>query len=141
MKSMRFLILTGFLALTISSTSLAQVDPTKALLGTWEGHIEASNVSGGAQRTLIINSVKATGSSEWEARGRFGVTGQVKEGPGGQEMSVSSKDNEIFVEFVGGQSKAPVRLKLVGDNKLDGTIGVFDRGRVADRRISLEKTK
>ena len=70
----------------------------------------------------MISSVKAQGKGEWIARGRLGVTGQVQESPGGQEITVSSKNNEIFLEFVR-PAKAPVRLKLVGDNMLQGTIG------------------
>jgi hypothetical protein len=54
---------------------------------------------------------------------------------------LSSKNNEIFLEFVTGPAKAPVRLKLVGDNMLQGTIGGFDRGRAVNYRMSLEKTK
>jgi hypothetical protein len=52
-------------------------------------------------------------------------------------MSVSSKDNDVFVEFVSGNAKNPVRLKLVGDNKLEGTIDLG--GRTGDRRIKFEK--
>ena len=120
--------------------SFAQVDPTKALIGTWVGQIEAT-LSGGNERTIIINSVKAKGEGEWVARGRYGQPDQVKEGPGGQEMSVSSKDNDIFVEFIVGSSKNPVRLKLVGDTKLDGTINLQERGqsRASDKRFKLEK--
>jgi hypothetical protein len=126
--------------LSAGSFTFAQVDPSKALIGTWDGQISAY-VPGGNQRTLMINSVQSKGENEWVALGRFGVTGQVKEGPGGQEMSVSSKNNEIFIEFVAGQGKSPVRLKLAGDNKLQGTIGIFDRGRGVDGRITLEKIK
>jgi hypothetical protein len=127
--------------LSAGSLTFAQVDPSKALIGTWDGQISASNAPGGNQRTLMINSVQSKGENEWVALGRFGVTGQVKESPGGQEMSVSSKNNEIFIEFVAGQGKTPVRLKLAGDNKLQGTIGIFDRGRGVDGRITLEKIK
>jgi len=116
------------LLIAAATFSFAQVDPTKALVGTWEGQIETSWNSG---RTLIINSVKAKGEGEWVARGRFGLSGQVSKESGGQAMSVSSKDNDVFVEFVSGNAKSPVRLKLVGDNKLEGT--------VSDRRIKFEK--
>ena len=127
------------LLFAVTTVGFAQVDPTKALIGTWEGQAQ---ISKNMERTLIINSVKPTGSGEWVARGRFGLSRQVEtEKGGGQEMSVSLKDNEIFIEFVGTQGKAPVRLKLVGDNKLEGTIEAFDRGRVAERRIAFEKVK
>lgn len=116
----------------------AQADPTKVLIGTWEGQIETAGNSG---RTLIINSVKTKGEGEWVARGRYGFSDQVKTGPGGQEMSVLSKENDIFVEFVAGGSKNPVRLKLVGDNRLEGTANMQERGqsRPSDKRIKFEK--
>jgi hypothetical protein len=129
------------LILGTATSGFAQVDPTKALIGRWEGQVESSSAPGGNQRTLMISSVKAQGEGEWIARGRFGFTGQVQEGPGGQEISVSSKNNEIFIEFATGTGKAPVRLKLVDDNTLKGTIGGFDRGRAVNYRISLEKIK
>jgi hypothetical protein len=119
--------------------SYGQVDPTKTLIGTWDGQIEAA-LSGGNQRTLMINSVTATGPGAWLAHGRFGFTGQLKEGPGGQEMAVAAEGNDIFVEFAAVNSRSPVKLKLVGDNKLEGSIGiVLYNGRMADRRIRLEK--
>ena len=126
-----------FVLLAHANFSFAQVDPAKALPGNWVGQIE---ISGNSGRQLIINSVKPTGDGEWTARGRYGFPDQVKAGPGGQEMSVSSKDNEIILEFVVGTSKNPVRLKLVGDNKLEGTINMVAGGRGSDRRIKFEKT-
>ena len=128
-----------FLLISAATLSFAQVDPTKALVGRWEGQIETSGNSG---RTLIINSVKAKGEGEWVARGRYAIAGMESEKTtGGSEMSVSSKDNDVFVEFVVGSSKNPVRLKLVGDNKLEGTINMMEQGqkRPADKRFKLEK--
>ena len=136
-----FAVCFQILILGTATPGFAQVDPTKALIGRWEGQVESSSAPGGNQRTLIISSVKAQGEGEWVARGRLGITGQVQEGSGGQDINVSSKNNEIFLEFVTGQGKAPVQLKLVGDNMLQGTIGGFDRGRAVNYRISLEKTK
>jgi hypothetical protein len=124
------------LLLAGSTVAFAQADPEKALVGSWTGQIE---ISGNSARQLIINSVKAKGEGEWVARGRYGFPDQLKAGPGGQEMIVSSKDNQIFVEFVVGSSKNPVQLKLMGDNKLEGTINMVAGGRSADRRISFEK--
>jgi hypothetical protein len=136
-RIVRFFLVFAVL-LSAAALTFAQVDPTKALLGTWEGH--ASVMISSTQRTLIINSVTPKGPGEWVARGRFGITGAVKEGPGGQEISVTSKDNDIFVEFVApGGGRIPVKLKLVGDKKLEGTMGLIERGRGVDRRITLEK--
>ena len=113
------------------------VDPTTALIGTWEGRADGLKHP---DQTLVINSVKPTGSGEWVARGRFGLFGQVDtEKGGGRKLSVSSKDNEILIEFVTFDGKMPVRVKLVGDNKLEGTVEGFDRGKVIKKRIVLEK--
>jgi hypothetical protein len=124
---------------SIVTDALAQVDPTKALIGTWEGTLAVSGAN--TSRILIINSVKAKGAGEWVARGRFGIPDMVSKEPGGQVMDVSLKDNEIFVEFVTG-GKVPVRLKLVGDNKLAGTANIIlSGGRAADRTLMLEKVE
>ncbi|HEY7560174.1 MAG TPA: hypothetical protein VIH18_35810 [Candidatus Binatia bacterium] len=74
----------------------AQVDPGKALIGTWEGQAETLM---GLDQILIINSVQPTGEGEWIARGRFGSREFTKTGPGGQEMTVTTKDNQIYLEF------------------------------------------
>ena len=126
--------------LIVVTNALAQVDPEKALLGTWEGQADTQQ---NRERVLVINSVKATGNGEWVGRGRFGTAGQVdtEKAGGNTEISISSKNNEIYLEWVGAQGKAPVRVKMVNDNKLEGTIGAFDRGRAVDRRITFEKTK
>jgi len=132
---LRYLVICQLL---IGGGAWAQVvDPTRALIGTWEGWADGIKHP---EQTLVINSVKPTGSGEWVARGRFGLSGQVdREKGGGQKLSVSSKDNEILIEFVTPQGKMPVRVKLVGDNKLEGTVEAFDRGKVAKRRINFEK--
>jgi len=35
----------------------------------------------------------------------------------------------------------PYRVKLVGDDKLVGTVGALDRGRPVERRVTFEKVK
>jgi hypothetical protein len=55
-------------------------------------------------------------------------------------MGVTAEGSDIFVEFVVLNSRAPVKLKLVGDNKLEGTIGlVRPDGHMAHLRIRFEK--
>jgi len=130
-----------FLGLPVfARLTFAQVDPEKALIGTWEGQAERAQ---NRDMTLVITSVKATGDGEWIGRGRLGTTGQVhtEKSGGPTEINISSKNNEIYVELVGKNSKSPVRVKMVSDNKLEGTIGAFDRGRAVDRRIVFEKVK
>jgi hypothetical protein len=126
------------LALLFGNQAFAQVDPAKILLGTWDGH---ADINVGQERTLVISNLKSTGDNAWTGRGRFGATGQVDtEKPGGNmDISVSSKGGDIIVEFVGANGKAPVSVKLVGENKLEGTIDLIERGKVAKKRITFEK--
>ena len=80
---------------------------------------------------------------EWVGRGRFGITGQVDtiKAGGNTEISVSSKNNEIYAEWVQKNGNT-VRVKMVGDNKLEGTIGFVDgRGSLQNRKITFEKIK
>lgn len=112
--------------------SFAQVDPEKALIGRWEGQAE---VAKNRERKITINSVKATGSGQWVADAT--VAGAKT------EVSISKKDNEIYLEWVsepGG--KAPYHMKLVGDEKMEGTVEAIQRGgRVAPARVMFEKVK
>ena len=124
-----------FLLISDATISFGQVDPTKALIGTWEGQVQVSKQMG---RTLTINSVKVKGDGEWVARGRYAIEGlESKETTGGQAMSVSSRDNEIYIELTTGNSKSPVKLKLVGENKLEGTTDFG--GKTGERKTVLEK--
>ena len=132
------------LILLVSSVSaglsFAQVDPEKVLVGTWEGQVEAL-LSSGNQFVLIINSVKKISDTEWVARARFGRPDMVnKETQGGREIEVIQKDNDIVVNFTG-KSGTPMRLKLVGDNRLEGTLNTTERGQrnPSDHRIKFEK--
>ena len=132
-----YLAIFGLQILLVSAAtfSFAQVDPTKVLIGTWEGQVQISKQMG---RTLQINSVKAKGEGEWVARGRYAIEGMESDKTtGGSEMSVTSKDNEIYVEFTTGNSRNPVKLKLVGENKLEGTTDFG--GKIRERKTVLEK--
>ena len=123
--------------ISAATFSFAQVDPAKVLVGRWEGQVE---IPGNSGRVLTINSIKAKGEGEWAARGRYEITGQESDSKtGGREMSVLSRDNEIYIEFIVGTSKNPVKLKLVGENKLEGTTNMVVGGRGSDRRIRFEK--
>ena len=132
-----YLAIVALHVLLVSGATLtfAQVDPTKVLVGRWEGQVQVASQMG---RTLTINSVKAKGEGEWVARGYYNIAGmESKETTGGQAMSVSSKDNEIYIEFVTGNANNPVKLKLVGENKLEGTTDFG--GKVRERKTVLEK--
>ena len=133
-----YLVVFGLQTLLFSDATIlfAQVDPTKVLVGTWEGQVESGR---NMERTLVIRSVKPTGSGEWMAVGRLSVARQAEtEKSGGQEIKVISKDNEIFLDFIG---KTEAKLKLIADDKLEGTMEVFDKRKVVPRRLKLEKVK
>jgi hypothetical protein len=111
--------------------TFAQVDPEKALIGKWAGQAE---VLRNQERTLVIDSVKATGSGEW--------TGYGSTDGGNVEINIAKRDNEFHLEYVGaGGGKAPYHLKMVAENKMEGTVEAFQRGRVAPARITFEKVK
>ena len=110
--------------------TFAQVDPEKALIGKWEGQAE---VAKNRERTLVINSVKASGNDEWVG---YGTTDG-----GNVEISISKKNNEIYLEYVGaGGGKAPYKLKMVGENKIEGTFETIGRSR-STPRVVFEKVK
>ena len=107
---------------------VAQVDPTKVLVGRWDGYAETNKAG---ERTLVITSLKPTGDGVWTGSGKFG---------GGEaEINVSSKGGDIVVEFVSANAKAPVVVKLIGENKLEGTIETLERKNVVKRKITFEK--
>jgi hypothetical protein len=58
-------------------------------------------------------------------------------------ISISpSKNNELYLEWIQKNGNIPVRVKMVGENKLEGTIGLVDRGgRLQERKIVFEKVK
>jgi hypothetical protein len=121
------------------SSAWAQLDPTKVLVGTWEGHIELPRDS---ERVLVIRSVTPKEGGGWVADGRFGLT---IEKMGRREIEVSLQGSDIILEFVAGQNN-PVRLKLVGENRLEGTVNIVaaqpGRGPVAaNRSFKLEKVE
>ena len=124
-----------FFLLSGATLTFAQVDPAKALVGRWEGQVQVAKQM---ERTLTINSVKAKGEGEWVARGRYAITGmESEETTGGQAMSVSLINNEIYLEFITGNARNPVKLKLIGENKLEGTTDFG--GKVRERKTVLEK--
>jgi len=96
----------------------AQLDPTKVLVGKYEGHVQMTRNS---ERTLIIESVTPKDGG-WVAEGRFGSTGEKL---GRRSIQVSQQGGDIILEFVTSmKTPNPVRLKLVGERKLEGTINV-----------------
>ena len=120
-----FLIPTGL----GGSSAWAQLDPTKVLVGTWEGWLAPYEF------TLIIESVTPQDGG-WVARGRFGrKDGNVRR----RSIPVSQQRGDIILEFRAGQN--PVRLKLVGERKLDGTMNVVVVGGTRNLGFNFEKVE
>ena len=116
------------------SSAWAQVDPTKVLVGTWIGHVEVPRDS---ERALVIRSVKPKDGGGWIADGRYGLT---VEKMGRREIEVSLQGSDIILEFTTGE-KNPVRLKLVGENRLEGTLNIRLDYRTSNRGFKLEKVE
>jgi len=118
----RYLAICGLQLLLVSNAtfSFAQVDPTKALVGTWIGTVSPSGTEGNG-RTIVIDSVKAKEDGGWMASGNFAITGEKFRR---MTYSISLQDGDIILEFITGP-KNPARLKLVGERKLEGTLTVW----------------
>lgn len=115
-----------------TSSAWAQADPAKVLIGTWIGHAEVARDS---ERVLIISSVTPKNGGGWVADARFGFT--VEKAPH-RQIEVSLQGSDIILEFVAGQNN-PVRLKLVGENRLEGTTNIVLQNRTSNRSLKLEK--
>jgi hypothetical protein len=120
-------------SLLFSATcAFAQTDPIKTLVGTWEGWVEGIP---NPERALVIRSVKAKEDGGWTGDGRYGYTTAKM---GRSEIDISKQGNDVLLEFLSGE-KNPVKLKLVGDNKLEGTANFVVTGRTTNRVIKFEK--
>ena len=133
----------GFMCLhllVVFSASLAwsQADPTKVLVGRWEGSVALPRDNG---RIIIIRSVKPKEDGGWVAQGNYGIE---PDKLGRMTFDVSVQNGEIIVDFVTSQ-KNPGRLKLVGDRVLEGTLNVIvPQGgsfRQSNRELKLEKVE
>jgi len=128
-----FLTTFGIFVLLFNATgALAQTDPTKVLVGTWDVWVKGVP---NPERVLVIRSVKSKEGSGWTGDGRYGFT---IEKLGRSPIDISLQGTEIMLEFVSGE-KNPVKLKLVGENKLEGTANFVGKGGTTNRAIKLEK--
>jgi hypothetical protein len=59
---------------------------------------------------------------------------------GRREIEVSLQGSDIVLEFTTGE-KNPARLKLVGENRLEGTLNVVYGNRTSNRGFKLEKAE
>jgi hypothetical protein len=130
---MRFLKIL-VLALVTVTTSEAQTDPVKALVGKWEGEVQLRG-RGDPNRTLIIESVTER-DGRWVAEGRYGITGQ---GFGKVQIDVDRSGRWPSIRFATG-ANSTVRLDLVDEKSMAGTMtlaGTSQHGN--DRSMRLRK--
>jgi hypothetical protein len=139
------LLLAGLKILLVPDATLvfAQLNPTKVLIGRWEGEIEGSFKGGRRERTLIIRSV-APSETGWVAKGGWlgGIGGGIIE----EGIQVSLQDNVMVLEFRTNVSRGggdPIRLVLTENNRLEGTLyfAHYRGSGISNRtyRLSLEK--
>jgi hypothetical protein len=88
------------------------------------------------ERTIIIESIKPNPGG-WTAQGRYGITGEKL---GRQSYDISLQDNDLIIQFVTG-AKSPARPKLVGDDKLEGTLNIVTKAGSPNRTFKLEKVQ
>ena len=80
-----------------------------------------------------IYKVKEGGG--WTRDGRYGFTADnMARAP----IHISLQGSDLMLEFVSGE-KNPVKLKLIGENKLEGTANFVAGGRTTNRAIKLDK--
>lgn len=128
-------MLTALFLIAGCSTAWAQLDPEKALIGTWEGTVATAGDNG---RTIIIRSVKPS-ESGWIAEGFYATS--ASKGKGSRmTFEVSRQGNDIIVEFVTSQ-KNPGKLKLLSEQRMEGTLNFVVTGRTTNRALILEKVE
>jgi hypothetical protein len=111
--------LVGPLALLflMSRSSFAQVDPTAVLVGTWDGWFEVTAAGANPARTLIIESVVLQDGGGWIAKSQFGEKGANLRA---YDINVTREGDDVVLDWIWGLNKMPIRVKLVGTNKLEG---------------------
>ena len=121
----------GFLFAFAAQPIWAQVDPTKVLIGA----SALEGIPSPQERWLVIRSVKPKEGGGWIADGRYGYTA---EKGARHEINVSTQGSDTILEFSSAE-KNPVRLKLVGDTKLEGTANFVTSGRTTKRIVKFDK--
>jgi hypothetical protein len=122
------------LVLLLITSSWAQVDPAKVLVGTWEGEL-ALQGRGNRGRTLIIDSVTQN-DGKWVAQGRYGITGQ---GLGRVPIEVDVSGDRVWIRFKSG-ANSDIRLNLLQEKYLVGTLTIAGTSQGSnDRSMKLER--
>jgi hypothetical protein len=116
----------------------AQADLGKALVGTWQGELQALTKKGDPVLTLIISSVKQEGG-KWVAEARLGGADAAKTRPVNIDIDTSGSRPSLRFK---GASGSEYSLNLFGDKELVGTatLTTSQAGRGArDRSVKLAK--
>ena len=117
-----------------AALTFAQVDPEKALIGTWRSPETTTRV--------VIDSIKATGNDEW-------VASASQRNDRNIEIAIWKKDNEIYLRWMNRKNRA-FRLKMTSDDKMEGTVAGFQvahgisgtPGRwVEGRKVTFQRVK
>jgi hypothetical protein len=113
-----FILIIMMMAVSAFSAPGTEEELVKTLVGKWEGILLVRE----GYRTLVIQPVKRDGD-QWIARGRFGVTGK-KGFPVGIKVTVDGGNVTIDFDVPLGPARSlgPARLKLEGDNELNGYV-------------------
>ena len=113
----------------ISAAPAGEEDLVKKLIGRWEGVMTAGS---NQKRFLVVESIKDA-QTHWTAYGRYGI-----EGTGGKvEMRVTVSGNDVTVDF-DTPGKLSARVKLEGDNELNGHVRVFEPGQRSYINVNLK---
>ena len=130
------LLITGVMTAFSPAAFADEDEAVKKLVGKWEGNIA---IPDGA-RTVVIDRVKREGD-QWTAIGMYGVTGKDLRKV---TYQVTVNGNDVQIEFTFGSNY--LKLKLVGDNELDGTFRYFrpagqGGGRQSNAQMKLKKAE
>ena len=140
------LVCVTFVALTTAPCH-GQANVEKALVGKWEGQFTAevgdtrrgrgrtSTEDPRHLRTLVIGAIREQGG-KWIAEGaRYGETGK---GLGKVDLTVEVAGQQVTIHFTTGAGN-PVKLTLVKENELAGTITVKSGAGSVFRQMQLKK--
>ncbi len=121
-----------------AGVAAAQGDLAKALVGTWQGELQALTKKGDPVLTLIISSVKQEGG-KWVAAARLGGADAAKARPVNIDIDTSGSKPSLRFK---GATGTEYSLNLFGDKELVGTatLTTSQAGRGArDRSVKLDK--
>jgi hypothetical protein len=122
-------------ALLATAGSEAQTDPSKVLIGQWQGEIRDPFMKGNPNRILVVQSVNQS-DGKWTAEGLYGIA----KASGKVHIEVDMTGQWPSIRFVTGANSV-VKLNLVDNRSLTGTITYSGSSQYGgDRPMNLRKT-